>query len=98
MTSLRLDKFLWFSRLAKTRAVAQDIAERGRVRIDGRPVDQAHAPVRIGSIVAFALHGRVRIVRVESLPPRRIGPPQVPQVYTDLSPKGENDLHQEAIG
>ena len=86
--TLRLDKFLWFARLAKTRSVAQGLAESGHVRINGRAVDRAHCPVRPGNVVGLPLHGRVRILRVETLPARRISPADVPQVYTDLSPPG----------
>ena len=34
--SLRLDKFLWFARIAKTRSQAQAMAEAGRIRMGGR--------------------------------------------------------------
>ena len=69
--SLRLDKFLWFARIVKTRALAQSLAEGGRLRISGRIVDKAHAPVRIGDVLSFAVHGRVRVLRIEGLPRRR---------------------------
>ncbi len=72
--SLRLDKFLWFARIVKTRALAQALAEQGRIRIGGRIVDRAHAPVRAGDVLSFAQRGAVRILRVEALPSRR-GPP-----------------------
>ena len=72
--SLRLDKFLWFARIVKTRSAAQTLAEDGRIRIDGRVVDRAHAPVRVGDVLSFAHRGRVRVLRVEALPARR-GPP-----------------------
>ena len=84
--SLRFDKFLWFARLAKRRSFAQEVAEAGHVRIDGRVIDRAHAPVRVGNVLSFPLHGRVRIIRVEALPERR-GPASEARVcYTDLSP------------
>jgi ribosome-associated heat shock protein Hsp15 len=84
--SLRLDKFLWFARLAKTRTFAQDVAAAGHMRIGGRVVDRAHAPVRVGDVLSFPLHGRVRIIRVEALPARR-GPASEAQLcYYDLSP------------
>lgn len=83
---LRLDKFLWFARLTKTRALAQAIAEGGHLRIDGRIVDRAHAPVRPGNVLSFPLHGRVRVIRIEALPARR-GPAEAARaLYTDLSP------------
>jgi len=78
--SLRLDKFLWFTRIVKTRSAAQTLATGGRLRIDGRTVDRAHAPVRIGEVLSFALHGKVRILRVIALPSRR-GPPADARAY-----------------
>ena len=72
--SLRLDKFLWFARIVKTRSLAQQLAEQGRVRLAGRVIDRAHAPVRIGDVLSFAVHGKVRVIRIKGLPRRR-GPP-----------------------
>ena len=84
--TLRLDKYLWFVRLAKTRSLAQEVAEAGHVRIDGRVVDRAHCPVRVGNVLSFPLHDRVRIVRIEALPARRGPAPEARLCYTDLSP------------
>ena len=39
--SVRLDKWLWAARFFKTRSLAQDAVERGRVRIDGEAVKPA---------------------------------------------------------
>ena len=72
--TLRLDKFLWYARIVKTRSAAQELAEHGRIRIGGRVIDRAHAPVRIGDVLSFAQRGEVRVLRVEALPERR-GPP-----------------------
>ena len=84
--SLRVDKFLWFARIAKTRGFAQELVEEGHLRIDRRVVERAHAPVRIGNVLSFPLHGRVRVIRIEALPARR-GPAAEARIcYTDLSP------------
>jgi len=85
--SLRLDKFLWFVRLAKTRGFAQEVAGGGHLRLDGRIVDRAHAPVRVGSVLSFPLHGRVRIIRVAALPAHRGRAAEARACYTDLSPQ-----------
>jgi ribosome-associated heat shock protein Hsp15 len=82
--TLRLDKFLWFVRLAKTRTFAQEVAEAGHMRISGRVVDRAHAPVRVGDVLSFPLHGRV--IRVAALPPRRGPAVEARLCYEDLSP------------
>jgi ribosome-associated heat shock protein Hsp15 len=82
--TLRLDKFLWFARIVKTRALAQQRAEAGRIRIGGRVVDRAHAPVRVGDVLSFALRGRVRVIRVEKLPPRRGSAAEARLAYSEL--------------
>lgn len=82
---MRIDKFLWFIRLVKTRGQAQALAEQGHMRLDGRPIDRAHSAVRIGSVLTFALHGRVRVLRIDALPTRRGPAPEALACYTDLS-------------
>jgi len=86
--SLRLDKFLWFARIAKTRALAQDLAEKGRLRLNGRVVDKAHSPIRIGDTLAFAQRGAVRVIRVEALPARRGPPAEARALYCELTSQG----------
>ena len=93
--SLRLDKFLWFARIVKTRALAQQLAEEGRIRIDGRVADRAHAPVRVGDVLSFALRGVVRVIRIEALPPRRGPAAEARLTYTDLP---ERQLTSEGSG
>lgn len=86
---MRLDRFLWFARIVKTRGIAHDMAASGRVRIDGRAVDKPAALVRIGSVVAFATpSGHVRALRIAVLPQRR-GPPEEGRAcYEDLLENG----------
>jgi ribosome-associated heat shock protein Hsp15 len=93
--ALRLDKFLWFARIVKTRALAQQLAEGGRIRIDGRVVDRAHAPVRAGDVLSFALRGRVRVLRVEALPLRRGPAAEARLAYSELP---ERQLTSEGGG
>jgi ribosome-associated heat shock protein Hsp15 len=81
---VRLDRFLWFARLTKTRTLAQALAADGHLRIDGRAVDRAHAEVRPGQVLAFSLHGRVRVIRVDALPHRRGPATEAQGCYTEL--------------
>ena len=68
---MRLDRYLFFIRLTKSRTLAQMLIGEGRVRLDGKRVDKPAEEVRVGSIVALPLHGRVRVLRVTMLPARR---------------------------
>ena len=82
---MRVDRFLWWARLAKTRSAAQAIAEKGTLRIDGRRVERSAAAVRVGSVLAFPLYGKVRVVRIEALPARRGPPAEGRACYEELS-------------
>jgi ribosome-associated heat shock protein Hsp15 len=89
--SLRLDKFLWFARIVKTRALAQGMAENGRIRISGRLVDRAHAGVKVGDVLSFAQRGAVRVLRVEALPARRGPPAEARTLYSELTSEAGPD-------
>jgi len=97
LASQRLDRFLWFTRLTRTRGLAQALCEQGHIRIDGRRIERAHAPVRPGNVVSLMVHGQVRVLRVEHLPSRRGPAPEARQCYTDLAAEPQdsaNDLQQ----
>ena len=86
---VRIDKWLWFARLAKTRTIAQKLAVSGRVRINRRKTDNASRPVKIGDVLTVTLDSGVRVVRVSAIGTRR-GPAREAQLlYEDLSPKTE---------
>jgi ribosome-associated heat shock protein Hsp15 len=82
--TMRIDLFLWYVRIARTRSLAQAMACDGHLRIDGRAIDRAHAPVRVGNILTFAQHGGVRVLRVEALPQRRGPAPEAQACYQEL--------------
>lgn len=93
---MRLDKFLWYSRLAKTRTFAQEVAAARHLRIDGRVIEKAAASVRIGNTLTFPLHGRVRVIRILALPGRRGPAPEARACYADLGEAA--NVSQESAG
>jgi ribosome-associated heat shock protein Hsp15 len=68
---MRLDRYLFFIRLAKSRTLAQVLIEEGHVRVDGKRIAKPAEEVRVGSVIALPLRGNVRILRVVALPTRR---------------------------
>ena len=82
---MRIDRFLFFIRLAKSRAIAQHAIDEGHVRIDGRRVEKSSEEVRAGSIVALPLRGQVRILRVLALPSRRGPASEARACYEELT-------------
>jgi ribosome-associated heat shock protein Hsp15 len=88
---LRLDKFLWFARIVKTRALAQALAEKGRLRLNGRVVDKAHTLIRPGDVLSFAQRGAVRVLTIEALPARRGPPAEARALYCELTSEAGAD-------
>lgn len=84
--AIRIDKFLWFVRLVKTRGLAQAVIATGRMRAAGRVIDRAHSAVHVGDVLTFPLNGDVRVIRVDAIPGRRGPAVEARACYTDLSP------------
>jgi ribosome-associated heat shock protein Hsp15 len=81
---VRIDRYLFFIRLAKSRTFAQAILDDGYVRIDGKRVEKSSEEVRVGSVVALPLRGQVRVLRVVCLPDRRGPPAEARACYEEL--------------
>lgn len=84
--ALRLDKWLWYARLARSRSAAQALCESRRLRVDGRVIDRSGARVRPGNVIAFADGDRIVAVRVEAIPDRRGPFAEARLAYTALVP------------
>jgi ribosome-associated heat shock protein Hsp15 len=81
---MRIDRFLFFIRLVKSRTLAQGLIETGHVRIDRQRVEKSSEEVRVGSVVALPLHGQVRVIRVLALPSRRGPAPEARDCYQEV--------------
>ena len=94
MSSIRVDKWLWFARFCKTRGQAQRLIELGLVTINGRAVDKSSA-VAPGDEIVLPLvvhrdvgHGDeprgVRRLRVLALAERRGPAPGARLLYEEI--------------
>jgi ribosome-associated heat shock protein Hsp15 len=81
---VRIDRFLFFIRLLKSRTLARSVIDTGHVRLDGRRVEKPSEEVRVGSVIAFPLHDKVRVIRVLALPNRRGPAPEARACYEEL--------------
>jgi ribosome-associated heat shock protein Hsp15 len=69
----RLDKWLWFARVVKTREAAQALVESGHVRLNGQKTLKPGHAVREGDVLTIVLNARVRLLRILD-PGTRRGP------------------------
>ncbi|OJF96098.1 RNA-binding S4 domain-containing protein [Pararhizobium antarcticum] len=82
----RLDKWLFFARLMKSRSVAQKAIETGDVSVNDARVKQPSYAVKAGDRIIVSLERSERIVRV-ILPGHRRGPYEEARLlYDDLTP------------
>lgn len=92
-SKVRLDKWLWAARFYKTRALAADAIEGGKVEVGGSRVKRAKL-VQIGDSIRLRLGPYEHIVNVTGLSERR-GPASVAATLyseTDESKKAREEL------
>lgn len=82
----RLDRWLWFARIVKSRTLAQKLIASGAVRVDSERVKDADHRIGPGAVLTFALHDRIRVLRVRDGGTRRGPASEAQTLYEDLSP------------
>jgi ribosome-associated heat shock protein Hsp15 len=87
----RLDKWLWFARMARTRVLAQELIENGFVRVDGRKVDQSGRQVGPGHVLTIALAQKVVVLEILGCAERRGSYPEAQKLYRLISPDAPED-------
>jgi ribosome-associated heat shock protein Hsp15 len=90
----RIDKWLWAARFFKTRSMAADAVEKGRVRIGGAAVKPAK-DVRVGDLVTIEIERVVWEVRVLGICEVR-GPASVAQTLYAETPESQAKLAAQA--
>lgn len=81
---MRIDKLLWYLRLAKTRTIAQAMAGEGHIRLNGRRIDRSHQKVTAGDVLTLVQGESVRTIELLTLPNRRGPAPEAQSCYRVL--------------
>lgn len=68
---MRIDKLLWYLRLARTRGLAQDWVEQGHIRRNGQRIMRSCQHVAVGDVLTLPLPHRVLVIELAALPGRR---------------------------
>ena len=85
----RIDKWLFFARIAKSRTLAQTWVEAGHVSVNGQKVRRSSSDVKVGDKLEIMTTER-DVVAVVKAPGHRRGPSEeARQLYEDLSPPRE---------
>jgi ribosome-associated heat shock protein Hsp15 len=85
----RIDKWLYFARVVKTRTLATKLTQSGKVRINRQKTDNAARRVRPGDVLTITLRGRVLVLKVLEIGSRRGSATEAASLFEDLSPPAE---------
>lgn len=87
-SSVRLDKWLWAARFFKTRSLAQDNIELGRVRLNGQRV-KSSKEVKIGDMLEINRGQERMTVEVKGISAKRGGAPEAQKLYMETEESRE---------
>lgn len=91
---VRIDKWLWATRVFKTRTQAREACMGGHVKVDEKKVKPSRS-LRAGEVVRIQLPDITRTVRVKDVTENRVGAKLVENYQEDLTPLTEYDRRKE---
>ena len=93
----RLDKWLWFARVVKTRSGAARLVSEGHVRINAVRVENPAKSVKIDDVLTVALDRHVRVLKIVR-PGERRGPyTEAKTLFEDLSTPTEGPQDEDGV-
>ena len=81
----RLDKWLWFARMARTRAAAARLVRDGHVRVNALRVQTPAKAVKPGDVLTIAAPRDVLLLRILAIGARRGPFEEARRLYEDLN-------------
>jgi ribosome-associated heat shock protein Hsp15 len=85
---IRIDKWLWHARFYRSRALAQEAAGSGVVRLNGARVVKPGHGVKLGDVVTVPQGREPLVVRVIAFGLRRGPAPEAQLLYEIVAPAG----------
>jgi len=85
----RVDKWLFFARVVKSRTLAAKLAQGGKVRVNRNKIDQASYQIKVGDVLTITLERRILVYRILETGERRGPAPEARLLYEDLTPPEE---------
>lgn len=85
-TGQRLDQWLWFARVCKSRTFAATLITEGKIRVNREKVDKPSLIVKPGDVITSSGQRRVRIVKIVAIGKRRGPAAEAQALYEDLTP------------
>lgn len=77
----RLDKWLWYARITKSRTLAAQLVQDGKVRVNRARATKPSHIIRSGDVLTVVLRGHLQVLRVVAPGTRRGPPPEARLLY-----------------
>lgn len=91
--ALRLDKFVWCVRLAKTRSQASESISKGKIKLNDQQVKPSKDP-KIGDTIHFSKNTAVFSFKIIQLLDKRIGAKLVEEYVIDITSEEEKERYK----
>lgn len=92
--SFRLDKFVWCVRLTKTRTLATELVQKGKIRLNGAQAKPSR-DVKIGDTVSIVKNNATFSYKIKDLLERRVGAKLVADYLIDITDPMEIEKFKE---
>lgn len=93
---LRLDKFIWAIRIAKTRSLAHEAISKGKIKINFKDVKPSYQPQE-NDIITIHRNSAVFSYKVITLIDKRIGAKLVHDFIENTTPQEEIDKFEQYL-
>ena len=84
--TLRLDIYLYYIRIFKSRSIATKFVLTNRLRISGQVTQKPHKMISVGDVLTLTINDNIKILKVLDIPSRRGPYPESLNFYEDITP------------
>ena len=92
--TLRLDVYLYYIRIFKSRSLATKYILSNRLRISGQVTQKPHKMISIGDVLSMTISGNVKILKILDIPNRRGPYSESLNFYEDITPIENNQKRE----
>jgi ribosome-associated heat shock protein Hsp15 len=84
--TIRLDIYLYYIRIFKSRSIATKFVLTNRLRISGQVTQKPHKMISVGDVLTMTINNNIKILKVLDIPSRRGPYPESLNFYEDITP------------
>ena len=95
--SIRLDLFLFYIRIFKSRNLASKFINSNRLRVSDMVTQKPHKLISISDVITFSINNRIKVIEVTDIPVRRGSYVESLNYYKDISPIEKTEKKEEKI-